>query len=44
MASAFGTAPAVLIGGACTLVVVAIAARAFPALLRVERLSGLSGR
>jgi len=44
MASAFGTAHSVLIGGVCTLVVVAIAARAFPALVRVERLSGLSGR
>ncbi len=39
MASVFGTATSVLIGGVSTLVVVAIAMRAFPALLRVDRLS-----
>jgi MFS family permease len=42
MASVFGTATSVLIGGLSTLLVVAIAMRAFPALLRVDRLSGIS--
>jgi MFS family permease len=40
MASLFGPATSVLIGGLSTLVVVAIAMRAFPALLRVDRVSG----
>jgi MFS family permease len=44
MASAFGTATAVLIGGVSTLAVVAVGMRAFPALLRVERLSGTGKR
>jgi MFS family permease len=39
MAAAFGTIPAVLIGGIGTLVVVAASIRLFPALLRVESLS-----
>jgi len=38
MATAFGIVPAVLIGGICTLLVVAAAMRAFPPLLRVDRL------
>jgi hypothetical protein len=38
VASALGPATAVLVGGICTLVVVAIGLRAFPALLRVDRL------
>ncbi len=44
MASAFGTVTAVLVGGVCTLLVVASAARAFPALLRVDRLAGIRGQ
>jgi MFS family permease len=44
MASVFGTVTAVLIGGFSTLSVVAIAMRVFPALLRVERLSGIRGQ
>jgi MFS family permease len=39
MAAAFGTIPAVLIGGIGTLVVVAVSIRLFPALLRIESLS-----
>jgi MFS family permease len=38
MASVFGTASAVLIGGISTLVVLLIGLRAFPSLLRVDRL------
>ncbi len=36
----FGTVPAVLIGGAGTLIVVVLWMRLFPRLLRVDRLGG----
>jgi len=37
----FGTVPAVLVGGAGTLLVTALWARLFPALLRIERAEDL---
>jgi hypothetical protein len=42
-AALFGTVASVVIGGAGTLLVVAIWMKAFPALLRVDRLASRSG-